>query len=246
MSTKKDQKDKPPKNTPKKRDTKPKIPKNKEILPKKQEIPQKQPETIENNNSLTLYDTAIDKILQDNSLPETIEPIQNKRSKYTKVLALKILIEIATNGKDTISAICHRNGIEANTLSLWSLYSEDLYASLHRAKEMRQDARIDSIESQETALQAIVSNPDIDVREKHVQIQYHRVTTMNKQWLAARLNKRYQEKSQQETTITIDHADLRAQAWDNSTLSKAKEVPYKDVSPDSTQVSSNEDTETRQ
>ena len=233
-----------PKKPPKNRETTPKIPKKKEKLPTESETQEKTTgiqETSENSpktTDITLYDTTIDKILKDTTLPQTIEPIQNKRSKYNPALVLKILIEIATNGNDTIQQICRNNGIEVNTLNLWSLYSDNLYTSLHRAKEMRQDARIDSIESQETALSAIVSNPDIDVREKHVQIQYHRVTTMNKQWLASRLNRRYQEKTQQDTTITVDHADLRAQAWEQ-THKEPTEIPH-EVIPDDTQVSNND------
>ncbi len=118
------------------------------------------------------------------------------------------------------------------------LYSDTLREAYYRAKETRQDAKIESIEATEHALKAIVDNPDIDVREKTVQIQYYRTSSMSKFWEAARLNKRYQEKTSQDTTIQVNHADLRAQAWDQvhnpasnpQNVPTGKEIPYKESS----------------
>ncbi len=204
--------------------------KNTKKLPK---LPKNTPKTTE----LVDYNNTIDKILDGINLPDSVQPIKNKQSKYNPTLVKNILFQIATDGETTIDAICARNGVGRPSVYLWALYCNDLYTALDRAKELRQDARIDSIEAAEDRLKAIIDDPDIDVREKHVQIQYYRTTTMSKFWLAGRLNKKYQEKTQ-DTVVTVNHADLRSKAWEQ--MQSAKEVPYKEVPSNSTETGDTE------
>ena len=229
-----------PKKPPKNRETTPKIPNKKEKLPTKEENTNSSanpPQPIENKD-LIEYNTSIDQLFKDIILPVDISPEKGKRSKYTIQLAVNILVDIATDGSRTIEKICNDNGIAGKTVHLWSLYSEQFLQCYHRAQELRQDAKIRDLERLESDLDTYIDNEENDTREKGIRIQRYRTRALSRQWEASRLNKRYQEKTQQDTTITVDHADLRAQAWEQ-THKEPTEIPH-EVIPDDTQVSNND------
>jgi len=174
---------------------------------KKQQLSQedKSPTTIKYNVAST--------ILHDINLPDTIKTAKKETVVYSPTLAISIVTAIASDGSRTIEQICQQHNITLPQLHVWMLYSDPLRQAYHRAKELRQDVKIDHIESMETDLDAILDNPDMDTREKGLRVQRHRINVLSRQWEAARLNKRYQDKSQTDVTVN-DAAALRAQAWE--------------------------------
>ena len=226
-------------NNPKNRESQPASPNITDKLPTEDNnSPQNSenlPETIKNTN-LIEYDNTIEKLFNDIDLPEDISPQKGKKSKYTPQLAVNLLVDIATDGSRTIEQIANDCGIAGKTVHLWGLYSDMFLQGYHRAQEMRQDAKIRDLERLETEMDTYIDNEENDTREKGIRIQRYRTRALSRQWEASRLNKRYQEKSES-TITTVDHADLRAQAWELH--NPPKEIPH-EVIPNETQPSNND------
>ncbi len=228
--------------TAKNRETEPKNPNISEIKPTEvNNPPENLPETPQNSpngTELIEYDTKIEKLFNDIDLPEAISPVKGKQSKYTPQRAVNILVNIATDGSRTIERIANDCGIDGKTVHLWALYSDMFLLGYHRAQEMRQDAKIRDIERLETELDTYIDNNENDVREKNIRIQRYRTRTMTRFWEASRTSARYQEKTQQDTNVTVNQADLRAQAWEQ-VHNAPKEIPHEEV-PTDTQAPNNE------
>jgi len=200
-------------------------------------------------------------LMEDNQLTECILPNKTKYPIPTEITLTKeiipksyhiappgnyelnrakqILVEISSNNKETLDQIAIKYHTTMEEVRIWGFISPEFAEVYYAARALRANSKIENMENQElNILEDIKGAEDsLEVRKMDVRVRLHRVRSLNVQWEAARLNKRYRDKQELEVTNKDDPTVKRFQAWEswhNKHIEDATTEDSNDVKQDGT------------